>query len=92
MTQVQVIPRAITMENNPVFGDNQPTHIFVQGIHHQHGLFEKLEFLVFDANGTAILSGNETIEGADYANWNKNDADFPYQYVCNKRGMQLVTQ
>lgn len=90
--QIVVTGRKITMPTNSVFGENQPNAIYVQGIHHVHGQFEKLEFVVFDAQGTAILSGSEVIEGADYSNWDKNNADYPYQYVCGKRGMQLVTE
>lgn len=90
--QISIVTRAITAQPNPVFGDNQPASMYVQGIHHVHGQFEKLEFLVFDANGGAIMSGNETIAGEDYNNWDKNNADYPYQYVCGKRGFSLVTE
>lgn len=92
MSQVQIIARTISAANNPVFGDNQPVAIFVQGIQHQHGEFEKLEFVVFDAEGRPVMSGNETISGDDYINWDKNNIDYPYQYVCNKRGFTLVTE
>lgn len=78
------------MPNSPVFGDKQPDSIYVHGIHHVFGHFVKLEFVVFDVDKQQVMSGNETIEGADYQAWDKNDALYPYQYVCQKRGMELV--
>lgn len=89
---MNIQPKLISAPNNTMFGDNQPAAIFVQGVQHVHGQFEKLEFVVFDANAQPVMTGNETIEGDDYANWDKNNANYPYEFVASKRGFTLVNE
>lgn len=89
-SSITVTGKKISAEYNQAFGENQPAAIYIQGVHHIHGVMEKLEFVVFDGNGSAIMSGNETIAGDDYSAWDKNNAEYPYEYVCAKRGFSIV--
>lgn len=48
-----------------------------------------LYWQLFAADSTQVDSGNLSITGDDYQNWDGNN-DYPYTYVANKWGITII--